>query len=112
EGSRAQLVMLAPYQPGKIPVVFVHGLLSDPTTWITLGNSLNSQPWFRERYQVWAFRYPSGVPFLISAATLRRELNAAIAASPGAAEDPAVSQMVLIGHSMGGLISKLQVTDS
>lgn len=112
EEARAQLVMLEPYQPGKIPVVFVHGLLSDPTTWVTLGNALSAQPWFRERYQVWAFRYPSGVPFLVSAAALRRELNAAIALSPGAADDPAAQQMVLIGHSMGGLVSKLQVTES
>jgi pimeloyl-ACP methyl ester carboxylesterase len=110
--AKAQLVMLSPYQPGKIPLVFVHGLLSDPTTWLTLGNSLSAQTWFRQRYQVWVFRYPSGVPFLVSAATLRRELNAALAASPEAAADPAASQMVLVGHSMGGLIAKLQVTDS
>ena len=110
--ARAQLVMLEPYQPGKIPLVFVHGLLSDPTTWVTLGNSLRAKPWFRERYQVWAFRYPSGVPFLVTAAKLRRELNAALALSPGAADDPAAQRMVLIGHSMGGLVSKLQVTES
>jgi pimeloyl-ACP methyl ester carboxylesterase len=110
--ARAQLVMVEPYQPGKIPVVFVHGLLSDPTTWITLGNGLRREPWFRERYQIWAFRYPSGMPFLVSAATMRRELNAAVAMSPGAAEDPAVQQMVIVGHSMGGLVAKLQVTES
>ena len=110
--ARAQLVMLEPYQRGKIPIVFVHGLLSDPLTWVTLGNALRAQPWFRERYQVWAFRYPSGVPFLVSAAALRRELNAAIAISPGAADDPTARQMVLVGHSMGGLVSKLQVTES
>ena len=112
EQSAAQLVMLEPYQPGKIPLVFVHGLLSDPTTWITMGNALRAQDWFRERYQVWAFRYPTGMPFLVSAATLRRELQAAIATSPGAAEDPAAQQMVLIGHSMGGLVAKLQITES
>jgi len=112
ERDRPQLVMLEPYQPGKIPIVFVHGLLSDPTTWVTLGNALRAEPWFTERYQVWTFRYPSGIPFLVSAAVLRRELNAAIDLSPGAADDPAARQMVLIGHSMGGLVSKLQVTES
>ncbi len=110
--ASAQLVMLEPYQPGKIPVVFVHGLASDPTTWLTLLNSLRAQAWFRERYQVWAFRYPTGMPFLQSAATLRRELQAALALAPGGVDDPAARQMVLIGHSMGGLVSKLQVTDS
>ena len=110
--AKAQLVMLEPYQRGKIPVVFVHGIASDPTTWLTMFNTLRSQEWFRERYQAWAFRYPSGIPFLATAATLRRELDAAVALSPGAADDPAAQQMVLIGHSMGGLVSKLQVTES
>jgi hypothetical protein len=110
--ATAQLVMLEPYQAGKIPIVFVHGLLSDPTTWVTMGNALRSESWFRDRYQVWVFRYPSGMPFLVSAATLRRELNAALASAPCAASDPAVRQMVLVGHSMGGLVAKLQVTES
>jgi pimeloyl-ACP methyl ester carboxylesterase len=110
--AKAQLVMLEPYQPGKIPIVFVHGLLSDPTTWATLGNGLRNEAWFRDRYQVWVFRYPSGMPFLVSAATLRQQLNAAIVASPCAVDDPAARQMVLVGHSMGGLVSKLQVTNS
>ncbi len=110
--SRPQLVMLAPYQCGKIPVVFVHGLLSDPGTWMPMRNQLDAESWFRERYQVWFFRYPTGIPFLVSAAALRRELNAALACCPGAADDPAAQHMVVVGHSMGGLISKLQVSDS
>ena len=109
---QAQLIMFEPYQRGKIPVVFVHGLVSDPTTWVTMINQLNIQSWFRERYQAWAFSYPTGMPFLITANTLRRELNAALASWPDAADDPAAQQMVLIGHSMGGLLLKLQVTSS
>ncbi|MBS0210199.1 MAG: alpha/beta fold hydrolase [Planctomycetes bacterium] len=110
--AEPQLVMLEPYQAGKIPVVFVHGLLSDPSTWIDLGNQLRAQAWFRERYQVWVFRYPTGAPFLVSAAALRRELNAALHSAPEAEGDLAGNFMVLVGHSMGGLVSKLQVTDS
>lgn len=110
--GKAQLLMIEPYQCGKIPIVFVHGLASDPTTWLTQIHALRTQPWFRERYQAWAFRYPTGMPFLGGAAQLRRELQAAVALSPGAAEDPAVQQMVLVGHSMGGLVSKLQVAES
>ena len=109
--ARAQLIMFEPYQRGKIPVVFVHGLVSDPTTWVTIINQLNIQSWFRERYQAWAFSYPTGMPFLITANTLRRELNAALASWPDAADDPA-ADMVLIGHSIGGLLLKLQVTSS
>lgn len=110
--AKAQLVMIEPYQCGKIPVVFVHGLASDPTTWLTQIHALRAQPWFRRHYQAWTFRYPTGVPFLGGAAMLRSELQAAVALTPGAAEDPAAQQMVLVGHSMGGLVSKLQVAES
>lgn len=110
--AKSQLTMIEPYQCGKIPIVFVHGLASDPTTWLTQIHALRTQRWFRERYQAWAFRYPTGMPFLAGAASLRRELQAAVALSPGAGEDPAVQQMVLVGHSLGGLVSKLQVTES
>ena len=108
--SEIQLTMAEPYQRGKIPLVLVHGLLSEPRFWTNIANELNARPWFRKHYQVWFYRYPTGKGLLMSAAGLRKELQAAIALSPGAVDDPAASQMVLIGHSMGGLISKLQVT--
>lgn len=107
----SQLVMLEPYRPGKIPVVFIHGLLSDPQTWIPPVNDLLGEAWFRERYQPWFFRYATGRPFLAAAAELRRELKAALAL-PAAADDPAARNMVLIGHSMGGLVSKMQISAS
>lgn len=110
--EKPQLLMLEPYQAGKIPVVFVHGLLSDPSTWVDLGNQLRAQSWFRKQYQVWVFRYPTSTPFLVSAAVLRRELNAALGSAPEAKGDLAANYMVLIGHSMGGLVSKLQVAES
>ncbi|MBA4020370.1 MAG: hypothetical protein C0483_24680 [Pirellula sp.] len=110
--AKAQLVMIEPYQCGKIPIVFVHGLASDPTAWLTQIHALRAQPWFRRHYQAWTFRYPTGMPFLGGAAMLRSELQAAVALTPGAAEDPAAQQMVLVGHSMGGLVSKLQAAES
>jgi pimeloyl-ACP methyl ester carboxylesterase len=106
------LIFLEPYQPGKIPVVFVHGLISDPTTWLDLVNDLRARPEIAQNYQFWAFRYATGQAFLKSAAELRRDLDEAIRTCDPAGQDPALSQMVLIGHSMGGLVSKLQVTHS
>jgi len=110
--GEAKLLMLEPYQPGKIPLVFVHGLLSDPQTWIELANELRAHDDLIRDYQIWAFQYPTGEPFLRSAATLRTELQAAVDALDPQCQDPALRQMVLIGHSMGGLIAKLQVTFS
>lgn len=107
-----KLIFLEPYQPGKIPLVFVHGLLSDPMTWAELYESIKIDPELRDRYQFWAFQYPTGAVFLRSAANLRRELDAAVACADPEGSDPALSQMVLVGHSMGGLLAKLQVTSS
>jgi pimeloyl-ACP methyl ester carboxylesterase len=106
------LHMREPFQPGKIPVVFVHGLASDPLTWAQLENDLRAQPAIFARYQFWFFRYDTGDPFLSSAAALRRQLVALRQTYDPMLIDPNLSQIVLVGHSMGGLLSKLQVTYS
>jgi pimeloyl-ACP methyl ester carboxylesterase len=106
------LYMIEPYQRGKIPVVFSHGLLSNPATWMDLANDLRSVPGFTDRYQVWAFRYATGSPFLEAAAILRRDLHSIVATADPDDQDPALHNMVLLGHSMGGLVSKLQVVNS
>ncbi len=108
--ENAGLFMLEPYQPGKIPVVFIHGLLSDPTTWANLANEIQSQPDLMERYQIWGFEYATGEPFLASAAALRQQLREVVPTVDPCGTDEALAQMVLVGHSMGGLIAKLQIT--
>lgn len=106
------LLFLEPYQPGKIPVILVHGLLSSPRTWIDLANDLRANPEFTSRYQLWAFGYATGRPFVRAAADLRRQLRLALEELQTNCADPALDQVVLIGHSMGGLISKMQVCSS
>ncbi|MFN7844510.1 MAG: esterase/lipase family protein [Pirellula sp.] len=101
-----------PYQPGKIPVVFIHGLVSEPTTWLDMLNELRTIPWFNDRYQVWGFSYATGSPFVTSAMRLREQCQEAISLVDPHGEDPALREMVMIGHSMGGLLAKLQITDS
>lgn len=106
------LHMREPFQPGKIPVVFVHGLASDPLTWAELENNLRAQPAIFARYQFWFFRYDTGDPFLASATRLRQQLAALRQTYDPMHADPSLSRIVLIGHSMGGLLSKMQVTYS
>ncbi len=106
------LFMIEPYQPGKIPLVLVHGLLSDPLTWTNMVNELRTNRELAERYQIWGFRYSTGTQFFQSAALLRRQLREIRAIYDPHRSDPALSQMVLVGHSMGGLLAKLQVTSS
>jgi pimeloyl-ACP methyl ester carboxylesterase len=104
--------MLAPYQPGKIPVVLVHGLLSSPLTWAPVINDLQADPTLRERYQFWYYYYPTAEPYLATAARLRYELEELCKNVDPHHQDPALNNMVFVGHSMGGLISNLMTIDS
>ena len=106
------LFFLDPYERGKIPVIFVHGLLSSPETWVDLASELRTLPDFDERYQIWAFRYASSAPFLRAGARMRAATREALATIDPNGEDPALRQMVIVGHSLGGLVARLQVTSS
>ena len=101
-----RLIQVQPYDPRKIPIVFVHGLQDTPVGWVPMVNALWSDPVLRRNYQVCVFSYPSGYPIPYSALLLRRELDAFDRTLPHH------RPIVLVGHSMGGIISRLMITDS
>ncbi|MEI6655122.1 MAG: alpha/beta hydrolase [Verrucomicrobiota bacterium] len=98
------LYELQPYDPQRIPVIFVHGLISTPRMWRNVINELEFDPALRQRYQYLVFGYPTGNPPAYSAMRFREELAKFYQLHPDA------PSCVLIGHSMGGLISRMQVT--
>ena len=106
--ERPPLVSTTPYHPGLIPVVFVHGTASSVVRWMDMFNRLQADPEIRSRYQFWFFQYDSGNPIALSALRLREALTTAVARLDPAGTDPALRRMVLIGHSQGGLLVKLQ----
>lgn len=106
------LYMVQPYKRGKIPVLMVHGLWSSPMTWMAMFNDLRSIPEIRDHYQFWFYLYPSAQPFWLSASQLRRDLAQVRQVLDPEHREPALDQMVLIGHSMGGLVSRLQTVSS
>ncbi|MCC7476007.1 MAG: alpha/beta fold hydrolase [Pirellulales bacterium] len=106
------LYMLEPYDPRKMPVVMVHGLWSSPITWMEMYNDLRSEPQVREHYQFWFYLYPTGQPFWNSATQMREDLAKMRRTVDPSRQAPALDQMVLVGHSMGGLIAKLQTVES
>jgi triacylglycerol esterase/lipase EstA (alpha/beta hydrolase family) len=109
---RPKLFMLEPCQRGKIPVIFIHGLYSDAITWVDMINDLRSQRDLYDRYQFWTFRYPTGGDLLTSTAVLRQNLHLVQATFDPEHTDPALNSIVLVGHSLGGLVSKMQVATS
>ncbi|HEY7249305.1 MAG TPA: alpha/beta hydrolase [Methylomirabilota bacterium] len=110
--NRQPLVSSTPYRPGLIPVVFVHGTASSVVRWAEMYNRLLADPEIRSRYQFWFFQYDSGNPIPLSALRLREALTAAIARIDPDGKDPALRRMVLIGHSQGGLLVKMQAISS
>jgi pimeloyl-ACP methyl ester carboxylesterase len=106
------LYSLEPYQPGKIPVVMVHGLLSSPVTWAPMFNDLRADPELREHFQFWFYRYPTGQPYMVTAADLRETMAQVREQLDPQHRDPALDRMVFVGHSMGGLVSELMTQDS
>jgi pimeloyl-ACP methyl ester carboxylesterase len=104
--ERANLMLIRPYEPKKIPVVMVHGLISTPLAWIPMLNELLRDPVIQSNYQFLLYMYPTGVPIPIAAAGLRESLGQAKMMYDPDGRDPAFEQMVLLGHSMGGLLSR------
>lgn len=107
--SFSGLYAMSPYDPDKIPVIFVHGLMSSPQTWIQMINTLSSDPGIRSHYQFWFYTYSSGNPVLVSAEKMREAVDA-VWKQYGRNRN--FNRMVIVGHSMGGLLAKTFALDS
>jgi pimeloyl-ACP methyl ester carboxylesterase len=102
--SYSGLYMIQPYDPNRIPVILVHGLISTPQMWKNVVNELEADPQLRGRFQYWVFCYPTGNPPAYSALLCRDEL------ARMQKRHPMPQGCILVGHSMGGLISRMQAT--
>ena len=104
------LYMLEPYNPNKKIIVLVHGLASSPEAWIGVTNDIMGDPILREHYQVWQVFYSTNIPILESRFQIYALLKQAFAGiNP---KDVAAKDAVLVGHSMGGIISRLLVSEA
>jgi len=101
--EKTGLYFLQPYDPDRVPVVFVHGLFGTPFTWVETINGLQADPEIRKHYQFWVFAYPTGNPILYSALRLRDELAKVDKLYPNH------RPYVVVGHSMGGMLTHAQV---
>ena len=106
------LLMMHPYRPGRVPVVLVHGTASSPARWADIINELQNDPKLRGRIQFWLFTYNTSNPILLSASDLRQSLQRIRKEIDPDGRDPALDQLVVIGHSQGGMLTRLMVTDS
>jgi pimeloyl-ACP methyl ester carboxylesterase len=104
--------LMAPYRPGRIPLVLVHGTASSPARWAQMLNEILNDRELWNRYQVWLFTYNTGNPILYSGGILTQGLRNVVQQLDPAGQDGALRKMVVIGHSQGGLLTKLTAIDS
>ena len=107
--ERKGLFLLEPYDRDKTPLVMVHGLGSSPLAWRELTNSVFGTPELRRRFQVWHYFYPTGLPYLWAAREFRATLDRGLRDLATSPDDAALRDVVLVGHSMGGLLAKTAV---
>ena len=97
------LYFLQPYDPDRIPVVFVHGLMATDQMWVNVINDLEADPVLRGRYQYWVFGYPTGNPIAYSGLKLREALANVDKLYPNH------RNYVVVSHSLGGILAQMQV---
>jgi pimeloyl-ACP methyl ester carboxylesterase len=101
-----------PYERGKVPVVLIHGLWGSPRLWDPMITELEADCALSRRYQFWTFRYASGDSIPYSAHLLRQSLRHARRSFDPDGTDAAFGRMVVVGHSLGGILAKMMVQSS
>lgn len=109
---RDNVFLMAPYRPGRVPLVLVHGTASSPARWAQLLNEIANDRELANRYQVWLFTYNTGNPILFSAGILAQGLRHVVQELDPEGRDEALRKMVVVGHSQGGMLTRLTAVDS
>lgn len=109
--AKAGIYLTSPYDPDRIPVILIHGLISVPMIWRDIFPQMMSDPEIAKRYQFMVFSYPSGLPIPESAALLRTWIAGMREDLDPDGNDPLSKNMIVVGHSMGGILTRSLVTD-
>lgn len=105
------IYLMEPYDPKRIPVLLIHGLVSSPFIWRDIISEMMADPALSKRYQFMVFGYPSSLPLVESSALLRENIAALRAKYDPSGSHPLSRNMVVAGHSMGGMLTHTLVAD-
>jgi pimeloyl-ACP methyl ester carboxylesterase len=105
------IFLTEPYDPHRIPVILTHGLISVPIIWRNIIPGVMADPDISSRYQFMVFTYPTSYPVYELAKLFRENLAALRATYDPEGRDPISTNVVAIGHSMGGILTRALVTD-
>ncbi|MET4678748.1 pimeloyl-ACP methyl ester carboxylesterase [Stenotrophomonas rhizophila] len=110
--NRAHIYLMQPYDPERRVVVLLHGLASSPEAWVNVANEIMGDEALRRHFQIWQVYYPTNLPIPVNRRDIELAIRSTIAHYDPAGLMPASQDMVLVGHSMGGVIARLLVSSS
>ena len=110
--QRTGIYLTEPFDPQKIPVLFIHGLLSEPKTWERMAFELKKDPEISENFQFLFYSYPSATPIVPSAAILKNHLDRTVATIESEFKISMHRRLIVVGHSMGGILAKSLVSET
>lgn len=105
--TRPQIHLLQPYDPDRLIVVMLHGLASSPQAWAQLANEVLGDEVLRDNFQIWQVQYPTNLPIAINHLEIRAALAQALAEVDPEGKRTSENSLILIGHSMGGVIARM-----
>ncbi|GLQ91713.1 hypothetical protein GCM10007901_06630 [Dyella acidisoli] len=111
-GKRSGLFLLDDYDPNKTPIIMIHGVAGSPLIWARLSNAIMGDPELHRRYQIWHIVYQSNAPLLVERYRVQHYIDEAWRVLDPDGRAPARQGVVLIGHSMGGVIARLLCAQS
>ena len=110
--TKPEVLLMQPYDPNRLTVIMLHGLASSPEAWINVVNEVMGDEQLRRTYQVWEVYYPTNQPVAANRLEISKALEETIHHFDPTGHAVASRHIVLIGHSMGGVIARLLVSSS
>ena len=110
--EKPRVYLMQPYDPNRRVIIMLHGLASSPEAWINVANEVLGDETLRKNYQVWQVYYPTNAPLAFNQHAIRKAIQDTLHAFDTEGKNRASQDVVLIGHSMGGVLARLLVSDS
>jgi triacylglycerol esterase/lipase EstA (alpha/beta hydrolase family) len=110
--TQPRIYLMQPYDPERRTVIMLHGLASSPEAWINVANEVLGDETLRRRYQIWQVYYPTNAPLPLNNFAIREAVTQTLQHFDPTGQAPASKDITLIGHSMGGVLSRLMVSSS
>ncbi len=110
--EKPRVYLMQPYDPKRRVIIMLHGLASSPEAWINVANEVLGDETLRKNFQVWQVYYPTNAPLAFNQHSIRKAIEETLQNFDPEGKNRASQDVVLIGHSMGGVLARLLVSDS